>query len=107
MRDIANDKAVGKNTLVVKLGSKNAKIYHGIIFVIAYLSWFIYAWIYLKSFILLAAIVPVGILHSVHLIKVYRICDPKDFDPELKKIALSALLMAVILWVVTLIPFNS
>lgn len=107
MRDIVNDKAVGKNTIVVKLGSRNAKIYHGTIFVVAYLSWFIYAWVYLKSYVALISIVPVAALHGVHLLKVYHICDPKDFDPELKKIALSALLLAAIMWGVTLVPINS
>jgi 1,4-dihydroxy-2-naphthoate polyprenyltransferase len=108
MRDQVNDKAVRKNTLVVRLGRKNAKIYHGLLFVIAYLALIVpaladgdnFGWYWL----------PIGVtgaIHVLHLWKVYKICDPKDFDPELKKIALSALLFAILFWVATILEINT
>jgi len=99
MRDQVNDKAVGKNTLVVKVGAKNAKIYHGILFVVAYLA-FPIPLIFISggNLLHLIPIVPVFIIHLIHLVKVYKICDPKDFDPELKKIALSAFLFSILFW---------
>ena len=99
MRDQENDKAVGKNTLVVKLGRKNAKIYHGLLFVIAYCVFPIPILIIDFSLLALIPIVPMMLIHAIHLRRVHQICDPKDFDPELKKIALSALLFAILVWV--------
>lgn len=99
MRDQVNDKAVGKNTLVVKLGRKNAKIYHGLLFVIAYAAFPIPMLFLSPIKIWVIPVIPIAILHSIHLIKVYKICDPKDFDPELKKIALSAFLFSILYWI--------
>ncbi|MBK9593237.1 MAG: 1,4-dihydroxy-2-naphthoate octaprenyltransferase [Crocinitomicaceae bacterium] len=99
MRDIVNDKAVGKITLVVKLGSKNAKIYHGLLFVIAYGAFPIPFIILEKNWIFALLILPIAIIHALHLYKVYKVCDPKDFDPELKKVALTAFLFSVMFWI--------
>jgi len=99
MRDQVNDKAVGKYTLVVKLGRKNAKIYHGIIFVLAYFAFPIPLLVFDFTLMALIPILPLMLIHAIHLMRVYRICDPKDFDPELKKIALSALLFSILFWV--------
>jgi 1,4-dihydroxy-2-naphthoate octaprenyltransferase len=98
MRDIVNDKAVGKNTLVVKLGSKNAKIYHGLLFVVAY-GVFPIPLIFQKFWIFGLLILPIAIIHALHLYKVYKVCDPKEFDPELKKVALTAFLFSVMFWI--------
>lgn len=102
MRDRENDNAVGKITLAVKLGFKKSKIYHYLIFTLAYLSF--------PLFMILAAfnngrflwIIPVFItllIHIIHLKKVSAIKNPKDFDPELKKVALSAFLFALLYFV--------
>ena len=99
MRDQVNDKAVGKNTLAVKLGRKNAKIYHGLLFIMAWGAFPLPAVLFPgERLLLLIPFAPVFIIHLFHLKKVYRICDPKDFDPELKKIALSALLFSILYW---------
>ena len=45
MRDYENDKAKGKNSLVVKLGLKRAFIYHVILIVEAFLCLSIYLWL--------------------------------------------------------------
>jgi 1,4-dihydroxy-2-naphthoate polyprenyltransferase len=108
MRDQVNDKAVGKNTLVVRLGRKKAKIYHGLLFVIAYLAFIIPAIADGGSFgWYLLPIGITGVIHVMHVWKVYTICDPKDFDPELKKIALSALLFAILFWVATILEIKT
>lgn len=97
MRDRENDQKVGKNTLAVKLGFEKSKVYHYILFAVAYLSFPIPALIYptlnLAAFIY---ILPVAIIHFVHLKKVSSVKDPKDFDPELKKVALSAFLFSLL-----------
>lgn len=42
MRDIENDKASGKNTLVVKIGAQNAKVYHALLILSAVVLSFVY-----------------------------------------------------------------
>lgn len=99
MRDQENDKAVGKNTLVVKLGFKRAKIYHYLIFIVAYISFPIPFLIYYLNegqFIAIIPVLSVAIIHFIHLVKVAKIENPKHFDPELKKIALSAFLFSLL-----------
>ena len=88
MRDIENDAKTGKRTLVVKIGSKAAKNYHLIVlslamlFAIAYSVFNFntaYQFIYLLSFPL--------ILRNIYIVNINQ--NPRDLDPELKKLALS------------------
>lgn len=94
MRDQVNDAAVGKRTLVVKLGFKGAKIYHYALLKIALLSWVVFLY---QQAIPLAwlSLLPFGII-AIHGLKVMRTTEPKNFDPELKKIALSTFFIALI-----------
>lgn len=94
MRDQVNDAAVGKRTLVVNLGFRKAKVYHLSLLVIAIGSWT--AFLVLKQhwwgfvsclpFILLAK----------HIVFVAKNQEPRAFDPELKKVALSTFFIAVL-----------
>lgn len=88
MRDIENDAQTGKRTLVVKIGSKNAKKYHFIILSFAMFFACVYSiynfdspyqFIYLFSFPLILRNISVVMKNS----------NPQDLDPELKKLALS------------------
>ena len=89
MRDHENDAKVGKNTIVVKMGLAKAKIYHYLLFILAYLS--------LSAYQILAGINFIGwiiiglflIIHLLHLVQIKRITEPAKFDPFLKIIALS------------------
>jgi 1,4-dihydroxy-2-naphthoate octaprenyltransferase len=97
MRDIVNDKAVGKNTLVVKIGASKSKIYHYTLFIVAYLVFPLpLVIIGVSNPIIWAFMVPTLIIHVIHLRKVARTTDPKDFDPELKKVALSTFLFSLL-----------
>lgn len=99
MRDRVNDQAVGKRTLAVLLGFKGSKIYHSIILLIGW-SPILYQFyiIYPNDRLLFLYLSPVLIIHIIHLIKVFRVKDPKSYDPELKKIALSTFLMSLIIF---------
>jgi len=102
MRDIKNDAEVGKNTLVVKMGLDKAKQYHYSLFFWSYLSFGIFCFIKFTSSFTYLALIPlviIGILHTIHLIKVSKITLPKNYDPELKKIALSSLLFSILVWI--------
>lgn len=99
MRDRENDKTVGKNTLAVKLGFRFSKIYHYSIFILAYLCLLIhiiYSLIVHQFYGLLIVVLIPLLIHIIHLRKVSLIKDPKDFDPELKKVALSAFLFGLL-----------
>ena len=98
MRDQVNDKAVGKNTLVVRLGFERAKIYHYCIFAIAYLIFPLPVLFFGTTAFKFISILPIAIIHLIHINKVIKIVEPKDFDPELKKIALSAFLYSLLIW---------
>ena len=96
MRDIESDAKAGKRTLVVKIGASSAKIYHFVIIVIAILSSIGYS-------ILNKTTSPINFLYTIafiplifHLIKVSKTKDSKDFDPELKKIALTTFVFAIL-----------
>jgi 1,4-dihydroxy-2-naphthoate octaprenyltransferase len=95
MRDIGSDIKAGKITLVVKIGSKMARFYHNNIVILAMLLAMVYTVLNYKSpfnFLYLIAFIPL----IMHLIRVNRIKDPKQLDPELKKLALSTFLFALL-----------
>lgn len=91
MRDQVNDKISNKNTLVVKLGFNLAKMYHVGLIMIALTSFLMYFNFELKGLIFAIPF----ILLLIHLKKVVKVIDPKDFDPELKKVALSTFFLSV------------
>jgi 1,4-dihydroxy-2-naphthoate polyprenyltransferase len=95
MRDRESDMRSGKNTLVVKIGEEFAKYYHYYLLISAFLFAFLYTIIRYSSswqFLFLLAFIPI----FKHLITVYKNKDAKKLDPELKKLALSTLLFAIL-----------
>jgi 1,4-dihydroxy-2-naphthoate octaprenyltransferase len=97
LRDFKSDKQSGKNTMVVKLGFEKGKIYHYLLLSASFLFLVIFIlltkdnWI---QFVSLLAYVPI----VVHLLKVKSIQSPLFLDPELKKLALSTFLMALLFY---------
>ena len=95
MRDHKNDKISNKNTIVVKIGSKAAKRYH---FSLLSLSLtFAIIFVVLKytnpvQLIFLLAYIPL-VIHSIF---VYKNEDESNLDGELKKVALSTFLFAIL-----------
>jgi 1,4-dihydroxy-2-naphthoate octaprenyltransferase len=95
MRDIENDKKHNKNTLVVKIGSKQAKWYQAGLFIVALLCLGIYSYIHFKSFVQLSYLLAFIPLVS-NLVTVFKNKNPSLLDGELKKVALSTFLLALI-----------
>lgn len=98
MRDYQNDKAVGKNTLAVKLGIDLAKYYHYHLIVIAMVCMLFFSviqfamrWelLYLISFIPLI----------IHLFFVRKNKELKNFDGELKKVAFSTFFLSILFFI--------
>ena len=96
MRDVISDKKSNKFTLVVKLGIEKAKRYHIIIIITAIILSALYGILYYTSpFNLLYFIAYIPLIK--HLKVVMNNKDSRLLDPELKKVALSTVLLAVLL----------
>lgn len=96
MRDEASDKKAGKNTIVVKIGGAKAKKYHYFLIVGAMVLTLVFAIIsefQFDQYLFLLAYIPL----TKHLITVSKNQNPKELDPELKKLALSTFALAVLL----------
>ena len=95
MRDRESDKASGKVTLVVRIGEEFARYYHYYLIGASLLFALLYTSLRFHSayqFLFLIAYVPL----FGHLWRVYKTKDPKDLDPELKKLALGTFLFSVL-----------
>ena len=94
MRDIESDKLSNKHTLAGYFGSKNAKTYHIVIITLALGLIGIYTSLMANNsmYVLLIAFVPL----CFHLNNVRKIQAPKDYDPQLKILALSTFFLAIV-----------
>ncbi|MFZ7109247.1 1,4-dihydroxy-2-naphthoate polyprenyltransferase [Avibacterium avium] len=91
LRDIEQDKKAGKNTLAVRLGAKNGRIYHCTLLAVGALCYMIFAlanFHHLLSFIFLLAY-PLLVKHALY---VYRSQDPLLLRPMLGQMSMLALL---------------
>ena len=102
MRDEWSDKKAGKNTIVVKIGGENAKKYHYVLVVLAMILMLSFALINdfrtddnfnFDQYFFALTYIPL----TRHLIRVYRNTEPKNLDPELKKLAIQTFLLSVLL----------
>jgi 1,4-dihydroxy-2-naphthoate octaprenyltransferase len=105
MRDEASDRKSNKNTIVVKIGGNKAKRYHYFLISAAMVLLIVFAIINnfaFDQYLFLVAYVPL----TKHLITVFKNREPRDLDPELKKLALSTFLLALLLslCMISLIP---
>lgn len=101
MRDHENDRQVGKNTLVVKLGFINAKKYHTVLILGAFITYLTYMIIHATPWSGIG-LIPFILLFK-HLVYVWKTTVPKTLDPELKKVALSTFFIALLFTISTLL----
>ena len=95
MRDRESDLKSNKRTLVVKIGDEMSKYYHYYLLVASLLFSVLFSTITYKSpsqFLFLIAFIPIG----KHFVLVFNNKEPKNLDPELKKLALSTFLFSVL-----------
>jgi 1,4-dihydroxy-2-naphthoate octaprenyltransferase len=95
LRDREEDKANNKNTLVVKLGTVKAKKYHSTLIIGALLAAVAYTIVNFSSiyeFIFLVAFIPL----VKNMVTVSNNTIPAALDGELKKVALSTFLFAIL-----------
>lgn len=95
LRDREQDKTNNKNTLVVKLGAVRAKKYHYFLITGALITAIIYTVLNFSSiyeFMFLVAFIPL----VKNMITVSKNKTPGELDSELKKVALSTFLFAIL-----------
>ena len=96
MRDMDTDRKHHKKTLALRLGLRYAKIYQGVLVILAFDLAFLYN-----------RLQPAGTWQSLyfvtipflilHLLRVTKAQQPKDFEPLLKQLALTTLLFSLLL----------
>jgi 1,4-dihydroxy-2-naphthoate polyprenyltransferase len=96
MRDEESDKKANKNTIVVKRGGAWAKKYHFFLIISAMLLVLFFAFLkhfHLEQYCFVVAYFP----FTSHLMTVYKNKTPRLLDPELKKLAISTFILAILL----------
>jgi 1,4-dihydroxy-2-naphthoate octaprenyltransferase len=95
MRDLENDSANRKNTLVVKLGPENAKIYHYLLLLFAMGSSLYYTYVNFSSaYQLIYCIAFIPLLFNMWRVHMNK--EPALLDSELKIVALSTFIFAIL-----------
>ena len=96
MRDIENDRACNKNTLVVKIGFNNAKYYHSTLIIGALVSLILTIILYKLPLLSYISLAPFIILIK-NIKTTWRTTINAELDPELKKIALSTFSISLLI----------
>lgn len=94
MRDIENDAASGKKTVVVRIGSEKAKLYHVCLIVLAIILTIFYtvqSWESVWQLIFLVSVFPLGI----HLYQVFSNHVPQKLNKQLKILALTTFFFSI------------
>jgi 1,4-dihydroxy-2-naphthoate octaprenyltransferase len=102
MRDIDNDTIAGKNTLVVKMGLHWAKKYQEACISIASILFVVFC-LLVKVTAIPVLLINIPLL--LHIGNIKKSEKYEDFDPELKKVALSTFALSVLFWL-TLVFLN-
>jgi 1,4-dihydroxy-2-naphthoate polyprenyltransferase len=96
MRDFESDKKSQKTTLAIKLGEKNMKIYHYTLILASIILSILFGIFYYTSplnFIFIIMYIPL----ILHLIRVKNNIDLRLLDSELKKVAITTFLLAILM----------
>ncbi|MDC6363529.1 MULTISPECIES: 1,4-dihydroxy-2-naphthoate octaprenyltransferase [Flavobacteriaceae] len=97
LRDVVSDKKHGKNTVVVKMGFQNGKRYHFLLLMAAFICCTVY--ILMEDLTVLQSVFMVAFVPIfIHLKKVMSTQVPGALDRELKKLALSTFLLAILFY---------
>jgi len=93
MRDHDSDASSGKKTLVVRMGTENAKRYHFVLILLAFIAITVYTLLHYYSFYQWLYLVTAP-LFIMHLSGVGR-AEPKNMDKYLKQLSLTTLLLVI------------
>ncbi|MGB5499233.1 MAG: 1,4-dihydroxy-2-naphthoate octaprenyltransferase [Maribacter sp.] len=98
LRDHDSDKNANKNTLVVQMGYANGIKYHTVLLILGLLSMLAFILLNFNCYTQLMPLV-VFIPILLHLKRVYKAENPSLLDPELKKLAISIFLLALLFYI--------
>jgi len=102
MRDIQNDKLVGKRTVAVILGLKRAKLYHILLINLSFFSLLVFMNLSkMEWYVYLVFLFYIRFIKD--LVKIDKVNEPKHMDAFLKKTALNTLGMVVFLGTLVII----
>ncbi len=90
IRDIKTDKMAGKKSIPVRLGRKNAVVYHWLLLTVGILCSLVYISIDFRSFYQYLFLLAVPLL-VVNGLAVYNKHKPSELDPYLKQMALTTM----------------
>ncbi len=94
LRDIVSDTHTGKKTLVVRLGVRRAKIYHGLLLILSMVFSLIYTLLDFTSLYQLVYLITLPLFYlNIHTVLVNTV--PLELNNELKKLALSTFLFSI------------
>lgn len=100
MRDRQSDAKVGKNTLAVYLGKNGAVRYHNALLGLGILSWMAYLGLSDSKPLFYASGLAFFPL-LMHFLKVQKVQDHTLLDPQLKVVALSTFLLALLYFIIS------
>mgnify|MGYP002025127471 FL=1 len=92
MRDFESDKLSNKHTLAGLLGLNNSRYYHLALILIAMLLMLLYFGLSSEYLLMMIGFIPL----FIHMFIFYKVQTPKNYDPQLKVLALSTFLVALI-----------
>ena len=95
MRDRISDEKAGKITVVVKMGAHNAKTYHTTLLIAGWVSIIGFTILHYHSPLSFTFILAAPLFWR-NIIAVWKVSDPKDFDPFLKQLAISTFIFSIL-----------
>nr|WP_321410779.1 1,4-dihydroxy-2-naphthoate polyprenyltransferase [uncultured Carboxylicivirga sp.] len=95
MRDVESDRIAGKRTIVVKMGLKTAKVYHYILISFSLILLLIFVLINDFRWIHLLFMAGMPLLLG-HILSIRKALVADEFDPQLKKLAISTLISVLL-----------
>ena len=100
LRDHESDGIAGKNTVVVRLGFRNGKVYHTALLLTGWTALGVFFFLHSDDGTWRGTMWYglIALLHARHAVDVWRCQTPKLLDPELKRIALSTFLVALFMF---------
>lgn len=99
MRDMETDKDNNKMTLALALGNNNVKLYHSLLIILAGVSAIAFIVVNGNQLYWYCLLAFFPLLHNLKL--VHKTQELSTLDPELKKVALSTFLFAMLLFVLS------
>lgn len=89
LRDVEQDKKAGKNTLIVRIGTQNGRIYHCCLLTSAVVFYAVFALLHKPQLLFVIAFISIFLIK--HGLTVYRNQDPLALRPLLGKMSMLAL----------------